>query len=280
MTHTKALFEVIRPELPLSAGLCVLVGEVVAAGRLPDALTGLLGFLVGFLISGAAMISNDYFDLEVDRINNPGRPLPSGRISTKDVVLMTAAFSVAGLASAALLGLSSLIFALAILGIGLLYNWKLKESGPLGNLMVSISVGSTFAFGGVAIGQVNGPVLAFAALALIFDLGEEIAADAMDMKGDRKRSVRSIAITRGRNYALKVSAALFGAFIALSVVPYLAGWLGQAYLVMIVPTDIVLAYITIKLLVSREEKEGRARIRQLYLTVTVMVLAFVISRFL
>ena len=64
--------------------------------------TGLLGFLAGFFISGAAMISNDYFDLAVDRVNQPQRPLPSGRISVPEVMFLIALFSVAGFVAAGL----------------------------------------------------------------------------------------------------------------------------------------------------------------------------------
>jgi geranylgeranylglycerol-phosphate geranylgeranyltransferase len=73
--------QIIRPELPLAAGLCVVIGEVVALGMFPPAGTALRGFLLGFLLSGSAMVFNDYFDLEVDRINTPQRPLPAGLLS-------------------------------------------------------------------------------------------------------------------------------------------------------------------------------------------------------
>jgi geranylgeranylglycerol-phosphate geranylgeranyltransferase len=57
------------------------------------------------------MITNDYFDLEVDRVNHPTRPLPSGRISVKEVMMLALLFSTAGLIAAELLG--PIAFALA-----------------------------------------------------------------------------------------------------------------------------------------------------------------------
>lgn len=274
------MVELIRPELPLSAGLCVLTGELLALGSLPTPEVGALGFLIGFLISGAAMVSNDYYDLAVDRVNHPGRPLPSGRVSKPDVIGLTVVLAIAGLSAAALVGAAPLVLAAAILVMGLLYNWKLKESGPLGNLIVSTSVGATFAFGGVIAGDLNGVVLTFAAMAFTFDLGEEIAADAMDMKGDRERSVRSLAIILGRGKALRIAAVMFALFIALTFVPYVVGWLGIEYLIVIAAADAVLASLVIKLLKSTSEDEGRKSIRWMYLTATVMVLAFVMARLL
>ncbi|WP_348304749.1 UbiA family prenyltransferase [Methanothrix sp.] len=78
------MHDLVKPELPVAAGVCVVAGEVIASGSVPEASVGIHGFLAGFFISGTAMITNDYFDLEVDRVNHPARPLPSGRISAVD----------------------------------------------------------------------------------------------------------------------------------------------------------------------------------------------------
>jgi len=258
----------------------VLVGQVLALGAFPSAGEAFLGFLVGFLVSGSAMISNDYFDLEVDRVNHPGRPLPSGRVTVHELAALAIAFSVLGLLSAALLGLPALALALGIWALGLLYNWRFKESGLPGNLMVATSVASTFVFGGVAVGAVNGAVLSFAALAFVFDLAEEIAAGAMDLKGDEKRKVRTLARLRGKSFALRVSGALFAMFIALSFLPFVMGWLGVVYLVLIVIADAGLAYLALRLMRSETPEEGRGRMRQLYLSLGLFIVAFIVSRLL
>jgi len=71
--------------------------------------------------------------------------------------------------------------------LGVVHNWRFKRSGLIGNLMVSFSVGMTFVFGGISVeqpGSIN--VWWFGAIALLMDLGEEIAADAMDIEGEVK----------------------------------------------------------------------------------------------
>ena len=199
--------------------------------RLPSAEMALLGFLTGFFVSGSANISNDYFDRDVDRVNRPDRPLPSGRVSVAELWALFLVFAAAGLASAALLGPAVLALAAAAWGVALLYNVRLKEAGLLGNLAVAFCVSMTVILGGVAAGAVNGLVLTFGALAFLFDLGEEIASDAMDVEGDSVRSSRSIAARSGRAHALRLSGVAFSLFIALTFLPFLAGWLGQVYLV-------------------------------------------------
>ena len=106
--------------------------------------------------------------------------------------------------------------------------------------MVSANVGFTFILGGIAVGQPwDGMVWCFALMAFLIDLGEEIAGDAMDIEGDKKRGSRSIGITRGRMFALRISAALFGLVILVSWIPILYGWAGISYLILIGVTDVL-----------------------------------------
>lgn len=274
----RAISDLVKTELPIAAGICVIAGEILGLGGLPDPLVALLGFATGFFISGFAMISNDYFDLAVDRINRPGRPLPSGRITVRELTSMASLFSVAGLATAGLLGPYALSLAALAWLVSLLYNWKGKETGLPGNLMVSFSVSMTFVLGGLAVGGLtSGVVLTFGALAFTFNLAEEIAGGAMDIRGDERRSARTLARAKGRPFALGVSSLMFGAFVGLTFLPYVLGWFRDFYLALIATTDILVVYLVIKLLRSQGPEEGRARIRQLYLTVLFFIIAFTLS---
>ena len=277
LAKARALSDLVRTELPLSAGICVVAGEILALGGLPSIQIAVLGFATGFFISGSAMITNEYFDLEVDRINHPDRPLPSGRVSIPEMAVMAALFSIAGLVAAALLSPLLLALAVLLLVIGILYNWKLKESGLPGNMMVAASVGMTFICGGMAAGRpMSGVVWTFGIMAFLFDLAEEIAGTAMDMEGDRQRGARTVALTYGRQPALRVSMLLFAGFIGLSLLPYLAGWLGYGYLAVIVIADLVIAYLAVQLYRSRMPQEGRGRMRRLYLSMTIMIMVIVL----
>ncbi|HUO43219.1 MAG TPA: UbiA family prenyltransferase, partial [Methylomirabilota bacterium] len=64
----------------LMMGFAVIVGEVIASQVVP-ADAAFFGFLTGFILLGAAMVLNDYFDREIDSINEPGRPIPSNVIA-------------------------------------------------------------------------------------------------------------------------------------------------------------------------------------------------------
>jgi geranylgeranylglycerol-phosphate geranylgeranyltransferase len=273
----KAVYELLRVELPIAGGICIVAGQIIVLQGLPTISTGIIGFLTGFFIACAAMITNDYFDIEVDRVNHPQRPLPSGRISIHEILILTGLFTVAGFVTAALLGLVTLIFAVIVWIIAISYNWKFKENGLLGNMMVGFSVASFFIFGGASVGGLtNGLIWIFGILAFIFDLGEEIAADAMDMIGDKERSAKTIALLHGKKYALTVSISLFTLFVAITLIPLIIGWLSPKYLFIFLPVDIIILYLSKKLYKSQTVEEGHKIIRELYLILTIFIIIFVI----
>ena len=254
----------------------MVAGEILGQGSLPSFNQALLGFMTGLFVSGSANISNDYFDREVDRVNQPGRPLPSARVSVAELWTLSLFFAAVGLAAAALLEWRVLALSAVALGVATLYNIKLKELGLLGNLSVAFCVSMTVVIGGAAVGVINGIVLTFAALAALFDLGEEIASGAMDIEGDQLRSSRSIAKRKGKDYALSLSTGIFALFILLTLMPFLMGWLGHSYLRLILAADILMSYFSCQLLGSNTIEEGRAAIRRLYLTWGMLIAGFIL----
>ena len=275
----RGAIQLFRPELPFSAGVCVLLGEIVALGNFPPIREAALGFASVFFISGSAIILNDYFDLEVDRVNAPNRPLPAGLVSPFEALILTAITIFIGLAASFAIGMSAFTLCVASCLVGISYNWKFKEAGLPGNLMVSSSVAMTFILGGVAVGEPwNKIVWTFGWMAFFIDLGEEIAGDAMDIEGDKKRDSKSIAIVRGRSFALVISGSLFGLVILISFIPVFFEWLGASYLLMIFITDVLIVVFTIRLLKSKTSHEGARSMRGIYLGALVGMLAFILGQ--
>ena len=270
-----------RPELPFAAGVTVLMGEIVALGELPSAREALLGFTCAFLLSASALILNDVFDLEVDRVNAPERPIPSGAVSVREAIALSVPVILGGLMAALAMGPSTLVFGVFIWVIGFLYNWKFKRSGLPGNLMVATSVASCFILGGMAVGRTSNRLLWLMALgAFLIDLAEEIAGDAMDMEGDKLLGSRSLALRFGRIPALRVSAGLFALLLILSPLPLLRGWMGIQYLLAIIVADAVLVFFTVKLLRSGDSKEGVFAMRGIYLGFLAGMLVYIFGYFL
>lgn len=275
-----ACADLIRMDLAIGAGFFLVAGEILVTGGLPPIQQVVLGFLTLFFISGSANISNDYFDREVDKINLPSRPLPSGRITIRELWVLFSLFTILGFVTASLLGLEVLILGFLLWGIAFFYNMKFKECGFFGNLIVAFCLGMIFILAGILAGTINGVILTFAGLAFFFDLGEEVASDAMDVKGDEIRSSKSIAKRWGKDKAMVVSGLMFVIFFLLTLIPFLMGWLWYDYLILALIMDLWMIICVIKLMRSETTDKGRVQIRRLYLTWGLFVFVFAFSRIL
>jgi len=274
----KGLIELLRPELPIAAGVSVILGEIITLGNLPSLSELFLGFLWGFFLSGSAMIFNDYFDIEVDKVNAPNRPLPSGLISSNTAIVFAIIISLLGLISSFFINRAAVFLYIIFWVIGFLYNWKFKEKGLLGNLFVSFSVSITIILGSIVVGNPwNIVVMIFSMMLFVFDLGEEIAADAMDIAGDKKRNIKSVAIVIGRKKALYISFLLFIIYISLSFLPVILGLFGISYLIIISLTNIIILFWGIKLIKTHTINEGRIYVRRLYLSGLLGLLLIIIN---
>jgi len=274
----RGIAQLIRLDLSFAAAICVVAGEILALSGIPTLIEAVAGFSCGFFISASALVLNDYFDLESDRINAPNRPLPSGIVSKSEIIYLTVFTTIIGLYSALLLGIYVLIIGILFWFIGVLYNWKLKRTGLLGNIMVASSVAITFIIGGIAVGKPwNVTVWSFGLMAFLVDLGEEISADAMDLEGDKLQNSKSIAIIWGRKVALKVSSLLFGLVILVSFFPLLFGNLGRIYLLAMIIIDANIIYFVYKLLKSKTESEGRKYIIGIYRGIMIGIMVLVLG---
>lgn len=272
------LFRLIRFELPFSAGVCVVMGQLLALNEFASVHGILLGFFSVFFISASILVSNDYFDVETDRINSPDRPIPSNLVTKSEALSFSIFLFFLGLTLSYLINITTFIFAIILIAIGLLYNRKFKKYGIFGNLLVSFSVGMTFIYGGLTVGlPYEIAVLFFGVIAALIDLGEEIAADAMDIQGDLLIDSNSIAIKYGKAKALKISATIFLFVIILTIVPFVVNWFTLEYIIPIAIMDFAIGYSTSRLLKSKNE-EGRKYIRWIYLGATVGLLVFIIFR--
>ncbi|HEX7555742.1 MAG TPA: UbiA family prenyltransferase [Leptolinea sp.] len=252
---------------------------MIAAGTMPPFHIAVLGFLCAFALSGSALILNDYFDYEVDLINAPDRPLPSGVVSRQEVIGLTIITTLAGLSAAALLGFDCLIVGIIFWLIGILYNWRFKQSGLPGNLMVCASVAVTFILGAMTVHKPWSLIVwIFSLMAFFLDLGEEIAGDALDMEGDKKRGSRSIALIKGKRYALILSVIFWGLVILVDLLPVVLGLLGTGCFVIILITDVLIVFFSIRLLCSPSEQVSRQSTRGIYLGATLAIVAFLLGQ--
>jgi geranylgeranylglycerol-phosphate geranylgeranyltransferase len=279
MNKIKAVLKLMRIDLAFSAGICVIMGQVFALDHFARWTIMLFGFFAVFLISSAILVLNDIIDLETDRINAPDRPIPSGMVKKSEALLLFWVMMGVGLYLSYTLNTFAFVISVILAIVGFLYNRFFKKCGLAGNLMVSFSVGMTFIFGSVSTGQLlNKTAIFFGLIAALIDLGEEIMADAMDMKGDELINSQSLAIKYGKIQAVKTSYIIFSIVILLSFVPFSLGWFKMIYLIPILIMDISIVIPLIRIRKS-EDILIRQYIRHIYLGATLSLLIFLIMRF-
>lgn len=267
-----------RPDLSVAAGICVVTGQLLALGEFASLFHTLAAFFSVALISAAILAFNDFFDVASDLINAPDRPIPSGMISKNGALFLSIILTLVGLTLGFLISREALLTALILLIIGMLYNWKLKKTGFWGNLMVSFSVGMTFIYGGVTVGlPFEKTVLFFGLLAAALDLGEEITADAMDIKGDLEIKSNSLAIKYGKEFALRVSGFIFSFVVLLTLIPFLLGWFQLILILPFLFMDAVIIYSVFQIHRSKGT-EARRFIKWIYRGSTATILIFILMR--
>ena len=218
MSKILALYKLARPFNGLTAGMAVFLGGYVAGtgewGKVA------LAALVTFLVTGAGNAWNDYLDVEIDRINQPQRVLPSGKLSPRTAWIYSMVLTGFALLVAAFISPLAFIVAAMVSAALFLYSWKLKSTVLMGNATVAAVSSLSVIFGGVAAGNVL-PALIPAAIIGVAILGREVLKTLADYEGDLKQRCRTIATAWGRRTArivFYILAAITGWFLLM---PYL-----------------------------------------------------------
>ncbi len=220
----RGLLELTRPVNVIAASVLTFIGSFVAGGVTgePTGVAAAVGATA--LAVGAGNAINDYFDREIDRINQPERAIPRGAVSPRGAL----AFSIVLFVSAVGLALTLPPLAIAIAAVNLLaliaYTEIFKGLPGLGNALVAYLVGSTFLFGAAAIDEAEiGPAVVLFVLAAIATLTREIIKDVEDIEGDREEGLHTLPIAIGERRALAVAAVLLVLAVVASPMPFLRG---------------------------------------------------------
>lgn len=218
MQQAKGLYKISRPLTTLTGALAVVLGGYVAGTG--EWFNVALAVLSTILISSSANAWNDLLDIEIDRINQPQRPLPSGQVSMRNARIFSFTLAVLSLLIAALISLPAFLIALTANALLYLYSWRLKSTILLGNFIVALVSATSAIYGGVAAGNA-GPSLWLFAIIFVAILGREVLKTMADYDGDLNESVRTISTAWGRRVARVFFYILVGATLFMMLLPYL-----------------------------------------------------------
>jgi chlorophyll synthase len=175
--------------------------------RWPQLILGMI--LAGPMVCASSQAVNDWFDRHVDAINQPDRPIPSGRIAGRWGLWIAMIWSGLSLLLGAMLGIWAL--GATMIGVGLAWAYsappfRLKLNGWWGNAAVGFSYEGIAWFTGAAVilGDLPGPGIIF--LAVAYSIGAHGIMTLNDFKaleGDRTMGVRSLPIQMGPDRAAR-----------------------------------------------------------------------------
>lgn len=267
MGKAGSLLEITRPVNSVMLGIAIIVGAAVTGGTsiLGEPLPLLYSFVTGWALTGASMAVNDYFDREIDAVNEPGRPIPSGRVTPGEALSLTAVLSLTGLTASYLVSRQAFAVAGFSWVVMMMYSAWGKRTGFPGNLMVSTCIALPFVYGGVLTGNLVVSVY-FGFIAFLSNTGREVAKGIVDVEGDRSAGVMTVAVSKGAETASRVAAAFFMAAVAASVVPLYLGLVSLWYVPFVAATDVGLAHCAMSLVRDpSRENSRRLKNRVLYL---------------
>jgi len=267
---------------------CVMMGFAVFVGALlanPASLSAewfrvVFGFLTGFTLTGASMALNDYYDRQIDAVNEPLRPIPSGSVSVREALVFVLVFSVVGFVFAYLTSVVCLAAAVIAWLILVAYVTVGKRTGLPGNFLVSATVAIPFIYGSLVVtglGQLN--VLLFAAMAFLSNTGREVTKGIVDVKGDSVEGVRTIAVRYGERNAAVVAALFYVSAVLLTPLPLILDLVSVWFVPFVLVTDVGLVASSALLLRDYSRENARKIKKLILLWFLIGLLAYIFGAF-
>ena len=256
-----ALLELLKPITwfpPMWAFACGAVSSPVPFMERWDVI--LLGILLaGPLVCGTSQVVNDWFDRHVDAINEPGRPIPSGRVPGRWGLYMALVWTVLSLVVAYSLGIW--VFSAACIGMALAWaysapQFRLKRDGWWGNSAVGACYEGLPWVTGAAVMAATLPDTKIILIAALYSIGAHGIMTLNDFKsidGDRQMGLKSLPAMLGTDKAARLACWVMGVP-QVVVIGLLIYWGVPLFGALVAAVLTVQIYLMFQLLESPREK--------------------------
>ncbi|MEL9969820.1 MAG: UbiA family prenyltransferase [Metallosphaera sp.] len=254
------VLKLIRVHNVIGAGLGAFTGYVASSMWKINPVELILAIVVVASVAAGGYAINDVYDVEIDRINKPERPIPSGAISIRAAASLSYALMGFGVLLSIIQGYLEFLVALLTSIALLFYARDIKRTGIYGNLIVATTTALSLFYGGLSfhtgpwLGRIWIPVL----YTFLLTLSREIVKGIEDYKGDLANNVRTLATTKGITKAWIVARS---SLIITEVTSPLPLFLGYNFLYGIVLIPFL--FITSKAALSETSERGAAKARSL-----------------
>ncbi len=270
MTFKDAI-EISRPINCLMGALSVVIGLLNTRLNVPlDKFTIniILGVLTYIFLAAAGNTINDVYDIEIDKINRPDRPIPRGSISLKQAKKLFFLFLGIGLILSLVntlvlsLPLINLVLAFFFGFIAWVYAKWGKKSGFLGNIIVGISFSIGLVYGAYLNSPIIPPyILYFFISAFSLLVAREIIKGCEDIEGDKSHGVKTLAIKIGIKASRNVSVTFALLGLVFFILPVFTTILNKfLFIIFMVIGLIEVGYVIVLMLTSDLRKEDLKKI--------------------
>ncbi len=274
----KGYMQLTRPSAPLLIAVATFTGQVMALDRIPEASILIFPVLAASLITASSFVINDYIDADVDKINRPERPIPSGVVQRRSALHLGIALFFAGFLASLGTNPMATFMLVGTYMVTMYYNLYGKKRGLLGNVIVAFCVSMAFAYGSVsAINFVVIEVFYISLVSFLLNLGREVVQSIQDMEGDKVGGVRSVAILYGPRFAAVLGSSICASGLIIGPILFLYPFrdIEPIFYMILIPE--VGALFSIYHFLKRPTKEGAMRfIKQINIW-TAMILLTILA---
>lgn len=254
MNNIYFYIKVVRPLNCLITALVVFVGGVISSESNSYDLVLILASFTAAIVAASGNVINDYFDIEIDKISHPDRPLAAGKITPSNAIKFYSILVLVALAISFFLNRELFIITILALIILFLYSLYLKKIPLVGNITVALLTALAFFFGGIAVNNAEATIVP-AVFAFMINLIRELVKDVEDIEGDKSNNVITFPISFGMSVTKYLIAFLIFVLIGFTFYPFV----NQSYkieyfvLVMLVVNPLLI-FVLKKLFVSRDKE--------------------------
>ncbi len=249
----RAYIDLTRPINVAITLASIPVASVLAGAKAGQWREIMIAGLTGGLVAAAANAINDYFDVEIDRINKPSRPIPRGDATKRDAWFVWLVLSVIAVVLNFWLNIYALLIVIFAVGILYWYSALLKRTIVIGNVVVGLMTGMAFIYGAVVVGN---PVRAVvpAIFAFLINIIREVIKDIEDIEGDRKGNAMTLPVRHGTTPALWFASVTIFLLVATTITAYQLGVYTVWYLYPVLFVDLLL--LTILIIMWNDQTPG------------------------
>lgn len=242
ITRLKYFLILCRPLNVVIGMLSIFIGAFIT-GTVQPLIKVILACISGGLIAAGANVINDYYDIEIDKINKPYRPIAAGFVMPGEGLVYSLILFLLGIIFGWLVSCLAFIISAFSAVLLFLYSYRLKRTVLWGNLSVSLMTAMAFIYGGVAVNRLIYALIP-ATFSFFYHLGREIIKDVEDIQGDRADKIQTLPIVYGEKIALFMATGIYILLIMLTLLPFLLNILGIFYLLtVVVIVDLIIVYV-------------------------------------